>query len=68
MKHKESGRECMVAHYDEKGYLEPACIKCAICFKWIRPNDMEKECIPLKSGKSMPVRGRGVQSYQTEER
>jgi len=46
-KHVDAGSRCLVAHMKIEGdrrILLPACIKCEKCLKWIRPEDMDKEC------------------------
>jgi len=47
MKHAETElrMRCLTIHYDENGKQEPQqCIKCANCWGWIRPEDMDEEC------------------------
>lgn len=44
MPHSESPMRCLVAHQDSKGHRLPACIRCAKCHEWIRPEDMSKDC------------------------
>jgi len=46
MNHVDSEFRCLVAHYDEKSSLKPACIRCFNCRGWISPEDMDKECTP----------------------
>ena len=40
MKHKGSGKLCLVYHSDGDGQ----CIECERCGKWIRPKDWNTEC------------------------
>lgn len=37
MKHSDSGLRCLV-------HNDPACIKCATCSQWVRPECMDEEC------------------------
>lgn len=39
--HKDSGLRCLVNH---KG--QPPCWHCAVCNRWIRPEDMQGGCAP----------------------
>ncbi len=56
MKHKKSNYRCLVAHirYNDEGEetLESPCIKCENCGEWIRPEDMDDECILSKNEES----------------
>lgn len=51
MKHVPTSRRCRVWHGDG-----PACIRCAACDEWIRPNGMDQECpqtLPATHGERM---------------
>ena len=41
MKHKDSGKRCLVYHPGRD-----QCIECCQCHEWIKPEDWGKECIP----------------------
>lgn len=46
-KHVDSGWVCLVAHYKKEGdshVLQPPCIKCERCGRFIRPENMGEEC------------------------
>ena len=38
--HKDSGCECMVAHFDVDLNILPGCIQCSKCHEYIRPEKM----------------------------
>jgi hypothetical protein len=44
-KHIDSGFRCLVSHLGDDGKVLPPCVLCKICKKWIRPEEMEEECI-----------------------
>lgn len=44
MKHKNTGIQCLVLHYDTSGHLTSQCIMCENCKEFIRPENMNDEC------------------------
>jgi hypothetical protein len=45
--HRDAGLRCLVAHFNIKRELLPACIICKHCGQHIRPEDMSDECSEL---------------------
>ena len=48
MTHHNSGWGCLMAHTID-GNQAPPCIRCSQCYKYIRPEDMDDECLVEES-------------------
>ncbi len=61
MKHIDNGLRCLMDHGSED-----ACIVCKVCFRNIRPEDMEDECLG-EINKPPSIRDRVVPAPATKE-
>lgn len=62
MPHKDSGFRCLIAHGGPKEILPP-CIQCAVCHKYIRPEDMDGDC----TGPPPPRSDVPIENYEVSD-
>ena len=60
MKHKPSEEECTVAHWKDvnRTILDKACVRCSVCRRFIRPENMDYECDGERKGGLVEAEGR----------